>query len=118
MVILFSRDSCEFLAISQLIFLILNSKCLLLAFICVSHVSFLSRCSPKYNKYKRGCNSAMSKVQATILLSQNSKHCTNTIGKGKERTQVRDTHQTCETRVQKMRERLRETERRNLRSTP
>jgi hypothetical protein len=40
MVILFSRDSCDFLFISQFIFLILSSNCLLLAFICVCHVSF------------------------------------------------------------------------------
>jgi hypothetical protein len=48
MVILFSRDSCKFLSISQLIFLILSSKWFLLVCICVSHVNFLSRCSPKY----------------------------------------------------------------------
>jgi hypothetical protein len=47
-VILFSRDSCEFVSISQLIFLILGSRCLLLASICVDHVRFLSRWSPKY----------------------------------------------------------------------
>jgi hypothetical protein len=43
MVILFSRDSCDFLFISQYIFLTLSSNCLLLAFICDRHVSFLSR---------------------------------------------------------------------------
>jgi hypothetical protein len=47
-VILFSRDTCEFVSISQLIFLILSSRYLLLAFICVDHDSFLSRWSPKY----------------------------------------------------------------------
>jgi hypothetical protein len=41
MVILFSRDSCDFLFISQFIFLTLSSNCLLLGFICVCHVSFL-----------------------------------------------------------------------------
>jgi hypothetical protein len=51
MVILFSRDSCEFLSISQLIFLIVSSNCLLLTFICVNDVSFLSRCSPKFDRY-------------------------------------------------------------------
>jgi hypothetical protein len=48
MVILFSRDSCDFLFISQFIFLIVSSNYLLLAFICVCHVSFLSRWSRKY----------------------------------------------------------------------
>jgi hypothetical protein len=48
MVILFSWDSCDFLFMSQFIFLILGSNCLLLDFICVCHVSFLSRWSPKY----------------------------------------------------------------------
>jgi hypothetical protein len=48
MVVLFSRDSCDFLFISQFIFLILSSICLLLAFIYDRHVSFLSSWSPKY----------------------------------------------------------------------
>jgi hypothetical protein len=39
MVILFSRDSCDFLFISQFILLTLSSNCLLLAFICVCHDS-------------------------------------------------------------------------------
>jgi hypothetical protein len=43
MVILVSRDICDFLFISQFILLTLSSNCLLLAFICVCHVSFLSR---------------------------------------------------------------------------
>jgi hypothetical protein len=38
MVILFSRDSCDFLFISQFIFLTLSSNCLLLAFTCDRHV--------------------------------------------------------------------------------
>jgi hypothetical protein len=48
MVILFSRDSCDFLFISQFILLTLSSNCLLLAFICVCHDSFWSRWSPRY----------------------------------------------------------------------
>jgi hypothetical protein len=48
MVILFPRDSCDFLFISQFIFLTLSSNCLLLAFICICHVIFLSRWSPRY----------------------------------------------------------------------
>jgi hypothetical protein len=43
MVILFSTDSYDLLFISQFMFQILNSNCLLLAFICVSHVNFLKR---------------------------------------------------------------------------
>jgi hypothetical protein len=43
MVILFSRDICYFLFISQYIFLTLSSNCILLAFVCDRHVSFLSR---------------------------------------------------------------------------
>jgi hypothetical protein len=54
MAILFSRDSCDFVFMSQFIFLILSSNCLLLAFICVCHVSFLSRWSPKYLTFCMG----------------------------------------------------------------
>jgi hypothetical protein len=46
---LFSRDSCEFLSISQFLFLILIPNCLLSAFICVNVLVFLSRRSPKYS---------------------------------------------------------------------
>jgi hypothetical protein len=54
-------------------------------------------------------NSAMSKVQVTILLSQNSKHCGKTIGNGKKKgTQIRHTHYPIHRRVQKIRERERE----------
>jgi hypothetical protein len=40
---LFSRDSCDFLFISQFIFLTLSSNCHLLAFICGRQVSFFSK---------------------------------------------------------------------------
>jgi hypothetical protein len=40
MVILFSRDSCDLLSISQFMFLILSSNWRLLVFMCVRHVSF------------------------------------------------------------------------------
>jgi hypothetical protein len=46
----------------------------------------------------------MSKVQVTILLSQNSKHCGKTIGNGKKKgTQIRHTYYTSHTRVQRER---------------
>jgi hypothetical protein len=48
MIILFSRDSCDLLFLSQFIFLTLSSNYLLLAFICVCNVSVLSRWSPRY----------------------------------------------------------------------
>jgi hypothetical protein len=48
MVILFSRDSSDFLFISQYIFLTFSSNCLFSAFICDRHVSYLSRWSPRY----------------------------------------------------------------------
>jgi hypothetical protein len=41
MVILFSRDSCDFLFISEFIFLILSSNCILLAFMYFCHVGLL-----------------------------------------------------------------------------
>jgi len=45
---LLSRDSCERVFISQLMFLSLSSSWHRLAFMCVLHVSFSSRWSPRY----------------------------------------------------------------------
>jgi len=43
-----SRDSCERVFISQFMLLSLSSSWHHLAFMCVLHVSFSSRCSPRY----------------------------------------------------------------------
>jgi len=45
---LLSRDSCESVFIGQLMFLRLSSSWRRLAFMCVFHVSFSSRLSPRY----------------------------------------------------------------------
>jgi len=45
---LLSRDSCELVFISQLMLLSLSSSWQRLAFVCVFHISFSSRCSPRY----------------------------------------------------------------------
>jgi hypothetical protein len=50
----------------------------------------------------------MSKVQVTSLQSQNSKHCGKTTGNRKKKSiQIRYTHYTSNTRVQRERERER-----------